>query len=94
MGTLTGAVRHGGKGCKLLSSLLLLFLSDVCFSPASQQLFYARIALLVSYWLLVILFGPEDRGSTFLRNVGDLIPDIPEDSVLKVPTLYFSILVH
>jgi hypothetical protein len=37
------------------------------------KLFY--VVLLATYFLLRLLFDPEDAGSAFLRNVAGFIPD-------------------
>jgi hypothetical protein len=32
-------------------------------------------SVVMLYYLLVLFFGPEHKGSNFLRNVGKLLPD-------------------
>jgi hypothetical protein len=79
-------------GCVAVESgrILLMFQRNIVFlSSGSKSKPSKKQAPLLSGCLLVLLFDPEDGGSTFLRNVVELLLDytchIPDDSTL--PTL-------
>jgi hypothetical protein len=59
---------YSGKGLLTFRRSLLLYLKRKKVSQESNQ--QQALLLIVSY-LLGMLFGPEDRGNTLIRNVGD-----------------------